>query len=117
VIALVTTTLNLVYEVLGPEPAAPERSQRAAPRVIAYFAWLVLLLALIALIGFIPAIGVFIFSYMRWGFRESWIGSLGYAAATSLVCWLVFDLALHAAWPRSWLGDLLPNLSAGSGLI
>lgn len=117
VIALVATTLNLVYEVLGPEPAASERPQGATPRVIAYFAWLALLLALIALIGFIPAICVFIFSYMRWGFRESWIGSLGYAAATSLVCWLVFDLALHAAWPRSWLGDLLPNLSAGSGLI
>ena len=117
VIALVTTTLNLVYEVLGPEPAATKRPLGATSRVIAYFAWLVLLLALIALIGFIPAIGVFIFSYMRWGFRESWIGSLGYAAATSLVCWLVFDLALHAAWPHSWLGDLLPSLSAGSGLI
>jgi len=115
-IALVTTMLNLVYEVLGPEPAAPERAQ-ATPRVIAYFGWLALLLALIALIGFIPAICVFIFSYMRWGFRESWIGSLGYAAATTLVCWLVFDLALHAAWPRSWLGDLLPNLGAASGLI
>ena len=108
VIALVTATLNLVYELLGPEPAALERSQAATPRVIVYFAWLVLLLALIALIGFIPAICMFIFSYMRWGFRESWIGSLGYAAATTLVCWLVFDLALHAAWPRSWLGELLP---------
>jgi TctA family transporter len=117
VIALVTTALNLVYEVLGPEPAGPAPSETATPRVIAYFGWLVMFLALIAIIGFIPAICVFIFSYMRWGFRESWISSLGYGAATGLVCWLVFDLALHAVWPRSLLGDLLPDLSASSGLI
>jgi hypothetical protein len=43
--------------------------------------------------------------------------SLGYAAATTLVCWLVFDVALHAVWPRSLLGDMLPFLRAATGIM
>ena len=65
----------------------------------------------------IPAICLFIFAYMRWGFGEPWTGSLGYAAATTLVCWVVFDWALIVAWPRSLLGDMLPMLRTATGLI
>jgi len=86
-------------------------------RVTAYFAWLLVLMALIAVIGFIPAIFLFIFAYMTWGFDESWTNSLGYAAATTLVCWVVFNWALNVAWPHSFLGDALPMLRAVTGLI
>jgi putative tricarboxylic transport membrane protein len=135
IIALVTAVLNLVYELFGPEPSTAPRGKVASSgdlaavgvikpfpdainlRAVVYFAWLAMLLALIALIGFIPAIFVFIFAYMRWGFHAPSMESLGYAAATTLVCWLVFDVALHVVWPRSLLGDMLPLLSAATGIM
>ena len=69
------------------------------------------------MVGFMPAICLFIFAYMRWGFGETWTSSLGYAAATTLVCWAVFAWALNAIWPHSLLGDLLPVLRTATGLI
>lgn len=134
-IALVAALLNLVYELFGPQQTVAARGNadsgisvttapvmNAAPelahwRAAIHFAWLILLMALIALVGFIPAICLFIFAYMRWGFGEPWTGSLGYAAATTLVCWVVFDWALSIAWPRSLLGDILPMLHTATGLI
>ena len=73
--------------------------------------------ALVALIGFIPAIAVFVFAYMAFGFGEPPLPSLGYAAATTLLCWVVFHWALRVAWPQSLLGDLFPELRAYTGLI
>ena len=134
-IALVAALLNLVYELFGPQQTAAARgnadsgiSVTTAPlmnvapqlaywRVTVYFAWLIVLMALIALVGFIPAICLFIFAYMSWGFDESWTSSLGYAAATTLVCWVVFHWALNVAWPHSLLGDMLPMLRTATGLI
>ncbi len=134
-IALVAALLNLVYELFGPQQTAatrenadsginvatarvmdiaPELAQR---RASVYFTWLVVLMVLIALVGFIPAICLFIFAYMNWGFGEAWTSSLGYAAATTLVCWVVFNWALNVAWPHSLLGDMLPMLRTATGLI
>lgn len=133
--ALVAALLNLVYELFGPPQTAAARgnadsglSMAAAPlmhvapelahwRAAAYFAWLVVLMALIALVGFIPAICLFVFAYMCWGFGEPWTDSLGYAAATTVLCWVVFNWALSVAWPHSLLGDALPALRAATGLI
>jgi putative tricarboxylic transport membrane protein len=133
-IALVAATLNLVYEIFGPSPAIPdEPAGGVSPspperlsdvpialvrrRTTIYFAWLAVLMLLIAAVGFIPAIGLFIVAYMRWGFSESWKSSLGFAAATTVGCWAVFDWALNVAWPPSFLGDMLPALRAATGLV
>jgi TctA family transporter len=135
-IALVAALLNLVYEVFGPQEEAAAPHTRAARgirtsagpvadfpaelvhrRALIYFAWLLALVASIALIGFLPAICLFIFTYMTRGFEESWTNSLGYAAATTSVCWVVFNWALNVAWPHSLLGDVLPALRAATGLI
>lgn len=134
-IALVTALLNVTYELFGPQQTA-EASGNAdsgtylasaplmhvAPgiarrRAVIYFAWLIALIVLVALVGFIPAICLFIFAYMRWGFDESWTNSLGYAAGTTVLCWLVFDWALNAIWPHSLLGNMLPELRTATGLI
>ncbi len=135
-IALVAALLNLIHELFGPQQTAAARenadssinvaatqvmtpvpSELANWRAATYFAWLIVLMALIALIGFIPAICLFIFAYMSWGFSEPWNSSLGYAAATTLVCWLVFDWALSVAWPHSLLGDIVPTLRTATGMI
>jgi putative tricarboxylic transport membrane protein len=134
-IALVAATLNLINELFGPEQVVSMLGNAdggvnsgaglildvprdiARRRATSYFVWLVVLMVLVALVGFIPAITLFIFANMRWGFGESWMNSLGYATATTLVCWTVFDWALHVAWPHSALGDMLPTLRATTGLI
>src|SRR5262249_51520391 len=131
---LTAATLNLVNELFGREQAVAPfgavdggvavagLSPASVPaelssRATLFFLWMAALIGLIALIGFIPAIGVFIFAYMCFGFGETWIDAAGYAVATTLVCWGVFDRALHVAWPHSLLGNLVPALRAGIGLI
>jgi putative tricarboxylic transport membrane protein len=134
-IALTAALLNLVCELFGPETAPSVRGSADGGvglptepmvqlpreivyrRVLAYFAWLVALILLIAVIGFIPAIALFIVAYMRWGFEEPWTNSFGYAAATTCVCWVVFEWALRVAWPPSFIGNLVPALRASTGLI
>ena len=86
--ALVAAVLNLVYELFGPEPSTAPRGKvassgdLAAVGVIKPFPDAINLRALFilrgsqccwrsfALIGFIPAISMFIFAYMRGGFAR-----------------------------------------------
>jgi hypothetical protein len=137
--ALVAAVLNLVNELFGPEQTAVTYAdsgvQVAASgggkaagdlgvsddvvrrRATIFFVWMAAFIGLVALIGFIPAIALFVCAYMRFGFGEPWPASLGFAAATTLVCWVVFQWALSVAWPQSLLGDLFPALRAYSRLI
>lgn len=133
--ALAAAALNLINELFGKEQTAAARANvdggvhvnshvdHGVPpelfrsRAAVFFGWMLVLMALIALIGFIPAIAVFIFVYMCFGFTEPWPAALGYAAGTTLVCWVVFDWALRVAWPPSLLGNLFPGLRASMGLI
>ena len=86
-------------------------------RAAVYFLWLVGLMALVALIGFIPAIAVFVFAYMHYGFGERALPSAVFAAATTLLCWGLFHKLLAVAWPQSLLGDYFPALRASLGFI
>jgi TctA family transporter len=132
--ALVAAVLNLINELFGREQAvdahadatvqvrgqsgdlgiAPDLLRR---RATLFFVWMAAFIAAVWLIGFIPAIAVFVFAYMAFGFGEPPLSSLGYAAATTLLCWVVFHWALRVAWPQSLLGDLFPGLRAYTGLI
>jgi hypothetical protein len=88
------------------------RSQAAV-----YFVWLAGLMALVAVVGFLPAIAIFIFAYMHWGFKESPASAAAYAAITVLLCWGLFHKLLAVAWPQSLLGDIFPTLRATLGFI
>jgi putative tricarboxylic transport membrane protein len=132
--ALTAAVLNLINELFGREQAvvahadatvdirgqtgdlgvAPDLLRR---RATLFFVWMALFIAAVWLIGFIPAIAVFVFAYMTFGFGEPPLPSFGYAAATTLLCWVVFHWALSVAWPQSLLGDLFPALRAATGLI
>src|SRR5579871_62884 len=136
--ALAAATLNLVNELFGKEQVvrgnvdggvatgghspAPEKDfgmpgSTVRRQAAVYFIWLAGLLGLVAVIGFIPAIAVFIFVYMHLGFRESPVSSAIYAAATALLCWGLFHKLLAVAWPPSVLGDMFPALRATLGFI
>ena len=133
--ALTAATLNLVNELFGKEQAVvagvdggvatgahagtdlgmPDAAVRRGALI--YFLWLGGLMALVATIGFIPAIVVFIFVYMHFGFKEPAGNSAVYALATALLCWGLFHKLLAVAWPQSLLGDTFPALRATLGFI
>ncbi len=129
--ALIAATLNLATELFGV--AAPAGGvlaaarARAAPSKLAgavvarraggLFLWLAGFIALVAVVGFIPAIGVFTFGYMRLNFGEPWPRAAIAGAATALFCWAVFDQALAVPWPHALLGDVFPALRDATSLM
>ncbi len=128
--ALVFVSLNLITEIFGADPASrPVHPEQGGPlsatldrrtirdRALAYFAWLGSFLVLAAVAGFVPAIALFIFAYMAIGFGQSWPRALAWAAATTFLCWLVFDWGLAVPWPHAVLGDLVPALRDATGLM
>jgi hypothetical protein len=90
---------------------------RVRAQAVIYFGWLAGLLALVAVVGFIPAIAIFIVAYMHLGFKESLFSAVAYAAITTLLCWGLFHKLLAVAWPQSLLGDIFPALRATLGFI
>jgi len=136
--ALTAATLNLINELFGKESTARGNvdggvavggygpvvdrnfgmSGAAIRRQAAiYFAWMAGLLGLVAVVGFIPAIAIFIFSYMHLGFKESPTRSAICAVATTLLCWGLFHKLLAVAWPQSLLGDFFPAWRATLGFV
>ena len=129
-VALIGGVLNLVTEVFGADrlrPAAGEEhaalKQPALParvrlsRAGEFFGWMAGFIVLASLIGFIPAIGLFVVLYMGLGFRESLARAAAFGAAVVLFCYSVFDRGLSVPWPQSVLGDFLPALRDMTGLL
>jgi putative tricarboxylic transport membrane protein len=79
--------------------------------------WLLGLLAGVALIGMLPALGLFMLLYMTVEGRTR----LGTSLAIVLPLWagmyVLFVKLLHVPWPPSLLGDALPWLRAASGRL
>jgi len=132
--ALVAAVLNLVSELFAPAQKVVVHADAGAKvsahvpdlgvadnivrrRAAVFFVWMAAFLAMVASIGFIPAIALFVFAYMRFGFGEPRMPSLGFAAATTLLCLIVFHWGLRVAWPPSLLGDLFPALRAATHLV
>jgi TctA family transporter len=134
--ALTAATLNLINEVFGPERVAGGNVDGGVDtggvhaedpidlplneirqRATIFFLWLALLFVLVALVGFIPAIFIYVWLNMWKGFGEPPLASGLYAVATAFFCWVVFDWALSVPWPQSILGDTFPALRAMYGFI
>lgn len=132
--ALVAAVLNLVNELFGPEQTPAVHADSGIKvsahvpdlgvtddvvrrRATIFFIWTAAFIALVALIGFVAAIAVFVCANMRFAFGEPWRTALGFAAATTLVCYVVFHWALAVAWPPSLLGELFPALRAATRLF
>jgi hypothetical protein len=129
--ALIVASLNLVTEIFGADEAtvpvgggghgataeAPLPGGLAVKRAAAFLGWLIGMVVLAATIGFIPAIGVFVFIYMGLGFREPMWRAAVFGAAMALFCYAVFDRGLSVPWPQAVLGDWVPALRDRTGLM
>ena len=79
-----------------------------ASRGSIYFLWCLGLLAAIWVIGFLPAVLLFLIVYVRFAARESWAMTLGIGLTLGAVAYLVFHYFLRIPWPESLIGDLIP---------
>ena len=131
--ALIAAVLNLLTELFGADrlvttvqrdiPAEEHGSSIALPRDLlirragSYFCWIVGFIGVAALIGFVPAIAVFVVAFSRFNFGEPWPRAIVLAAGTSVFAYLVFDRGLALPWPNSVLGDVWPALREMTGLV
>jgi TctA family transporter len=121
--ALVAACLNMLTEVFGRTGIVPLHGSEIAGldsmpvrkvrwRATTFFLWLAAFMILVELVGFIPAIGVFVFCYMRLGFEQTLRRALLSAVILTLLCWGIFDWGLRVPWPHSLLGNAFPALHA-----
>lgn len=83
-------------------------------RAIGYFAWVYGVMLGGLLIGFVPALVLSLFVFMRLHGKEKWAVSLAVTLGVMAFLWLVFDHVIHQAWPPSLIGDVFPALRSRS---
>jgi TctA family transporter len=105
------TVSDLQSSLEGIAPAVMVR------RAANLFVWLGSFLALIAVTGFLPAILVFLVTFMIIEGKERVKLAMPLALGITFFCWLVFDRVLALPWPQAILGDLLPPLRAATGFL
>jgi hypothetical protein len=80
----------------------------ARNRTLSLFLWVVGFFALIPLVGFLIAVPLFIFLYLKLEGKEGWLISILLTAC----CWLfmegLFDRLLHIPFAQGWLSALWP---------
>jgi Tripartite tricarboxylate transporter TctA family/Tripartite tricarboxylate transporter TctB family len=79
-------------------------------RALAIGGWIGLLLAMIWLVGMLPAVFIFIIAYMRVEGREPWRLAVAVAATMTVACYILFDELLRVVWPATILGQAIPAL-------
>lgn len=83
-----------------PETVRHERTLKA-------MAWILGFVAGLWLLGFLIAIPLFVFFYLKWEARAAMPMAILLALATELFIWGVFDAIMHMAWPEAALFTFL----------
>lgn len=81
-----------------------------ARRALQFLAYLLSFVALVAVVGFLPSIPLFIAIFMRFEGPESWKHIIGQSVVLTGFMWVVFDILLRIPWPGSVIGNLIPAL-------
>ncbi len=77
-----------------------------------FFGYLIGFMAVMAVIGLIPTVAVFVVFFMRYEARERWSLVVPYAVCTVLFIYIAFDYFMAVPWPPTLLGDWFPALKA-----
>jgi putative tricarboxylic transport membrane protein len=75
-----------------------------------FFGWMASFMAVMAVIGLIPTVPIFVISYMRFEGREPWKIAIPMAVAVVTLIYVVFDQFLAIPWPPTLAGTLFPAL-------
>jgi hypothetical protein len=87
-----------------PEPIAPEVRQR---RALAILGWILAFILFIWLIGFMTAVPIFVFAYLRFGARESWPVSLAYGIGSGAIFYVLFGKIVRIPFEEGFVFSLL----------
>ena len=77
-----------------------------------FFGYLIGFMAVMAVIGLIPTVAVFVVFFMRWEARERWTLVIPYAASLVIFIWFTFDYVMSVPWPPTLLGQWFPAFKA-----
>jgi TctA family transporter len=77
-----------------------------------FFGYLVAFMAVMAIIGLIPTVAVFVIFFMRWEARERWTLVVPYTSVLVLFIWFTFDYVMALPWPPTLLGQWYPAFKA-----
>jgi hypothetical protein len=133
ILAFVMCALNLVNEMFGAPDRVSERPEHGAAqdgpraeelpervwrlRAAGFFGWIVGFIGLVALVGFLPAMVVFVCANMMLAYGKSFRTGAVSGLGVGCFCWVVFHVLLHVIWPESILGDLWPAARMATGFI
>jgi len=77
-----------------------------------FFGYLIGFMAVMATIGLIPTVGVFVVFFMRHEAKERWSLVIPYAVVLVLFIWFAFDYFMAVPWPPTLIGQWFPLLKA-----
>lgn len=121
-VALFFTTTSFIGSTFtrvvgGVETMTDVLGEHWGRRLIRVTIWLLVFPVIIALIGFLPAILVFLFTFMVIEGKESPRLAGMVSVGVAVFCFLVFHLGIHVNWTPSLLGDLIPALRTATGFL
>jgi putative tricarboxylic transport membrane protein len=77
-----------------------------------FFGYLIGFMGVMAVIGLIPTVAVFVVFFMRWEARERWTLVIPYAVTLVVFIWFTFDYVMAVPWPPTLLGQWFPAFKA-----
>ena len=77
-----------------------------------FFGYLIGFMGVMAVIGLIPTVALFVVFFMRYEARERWSLVIPYAATLVFFIWFAFDYFMAVPWPPTLIGDWFPALKA-----
>jgi heme/copper-type cytochrome/quinol oxidase subunit 4 len=81
-------------------------------RAARFFGYLLVFMGIMAVIGLIPTIGLFVVFFMRYENSERWPLVITYATVLVIAVTFVFEHIMHIPWPPTFLGQWFPELKA-----
>jgi TctA family transporter len=73
-----------------------------------FFGYLIGFMAVMAVIGLIPTVAVFVVFFMRYEARERWTLVIPYAVILVFFIWFAFDYFMAVPWPPTLIGQWYP---------
>jgi hypothetical protein len=84
-------------------PPSDVPSSVAVPRTLRAAGWILAFFFAIGLVGFMIAVPLFVFLYLKLESRESWLFSIVFSAVLWGAFYGLFDYLLHLPFPTGWL--------------
>jgi TctA family transporter len=79
-------------------------------RAARFFGYLLVFMAVMAVVGLIPTVAVFVVFFMRYENNERWSLVIPYAVILLVSISFVFDYVMSIPWPPTLIGQLFPTL-------